>query len=113
MRAPVDKPTIKQEAETQRINNTPVIAKSPEELQALTGQDPSNFQQVEASKKMDSEDALKTVKSTLSEYLNAYIFLGYDINGTRIVVKHTESDLYEDSIIELLRFVFMRIINGS
>lgn len=69
--------------------------------------------QLEANKQIDTEDSIKKIRATLSEYLNSYLFLGYDINRNRIIVRETKNDQDEDSLIEMLRFVFFRIVNGG
>ena len=68
---------------------------------------------IAATKRLDTEEAKTTVKAIMSEYLSSYIILGYDVNKDRIVIKHTPSDQDDDSIIELIRYALMKLINGS
>lgn len=76
----------------------------------------SNFQEEiikNATKELDSENAIAMVKNILSEYFTSFMLLGYDINGDRKVIKLAKTDRDEDSIIELLRYVMIRIIGGE
>lgn len=65
----------------------------------------------EANKQLDSEESIDMVRTILSEYFSSFILLGYDVNGDRKIIKLSNNDRDEDSIIELLRYVMMRILS--
>ena len=67
----------------------------------------------EAIKRLDTEEEIKNLTAILTEFFSTFIVLGYGVDGNRIVIKHTKTDRDEDSIVEVLRYVFMRIINGE
>jgi len=54
------------------------------------------------------------IKARLSEFLNTYLIIGYDVNGERSLIKHVKNDVQEDALIELLRHTFFKVLgNGS
>ena len=65
------------------------------------------------NKKLIDDANIDIIKNILSEYFNCFALIGYDINGKRVVCKWTASDQHEDSLIELLRCVFMNIVNNT
>ena len=68
--------------------------------------------EAEAIKKLDTKESVDAVKAILGEYLDSYMILGYGIDGSRIILKKTKTNRDEDSIIEMLRCVFMSMIQG-
>ena len=66
----------------------------------------------QASKKLEKEEDVEAVKTILSEYFECFMLLGYGVDGKRLVIKYAENDRDEDSIIELLRFALMKILQG-
>jgi len=53
------------------------------------------------------------VKSRLSEFLNSYIILGYDVNDKRVLIKHIKTESHEDAIIELLKVTLYKIMSND
>jgi len=66
-----------------------------------------------ATKRLQTKDEVDMIKAILSEYLDAYMILGYGVDGKRVIVKSTKTNQDEDSIIEMLRFVFMRMVQSG
>lgn len=53
------------------------------------------------------------IKAMLSEYMACFALLGYDIDGNRIIIKWAPSDQAEDSLIELVRCIFLNIAQNG
>jgi len=66
-----------------------------------------------ATKRLQTKDEIDNLKAILSEYLDSFILLGYGVEGNRVIIKHTKTSKDEDSIIEMFRFVFMRMVQGE
>jgi hypothetical protein len=128
MKAPNNKPTEKteQRIEAERLgpkitklgdlgDDTQFIELDIKDLvkQMLTTESVQQEITKEATKRLDKEETVGAVKSILSEYFNAFIILGYGVNGDRIVIKETKSDMGDDSIIEVLRYVLMKMVHGN
>ena len=65
----------------------------------------------EALRRIDSEEAASIVKNFLSEYFTSCIVLGYDVEGNRTVIRNSNSDRDDDSLIELIRFVLLNMVD--
>ena len=63
-----------------------------------------------ATKSLSTEQDIQTLKQILAEYFDSFMVLGYGINGNRIIIRYTKTDKDEDSLLEMLRHVFMRTI---
>ena len=120
MRAPYNKPTEKTE---KRISKKPPIPISQNNNLSLVELDlPSLIEKVlqdehiqdeihiEATKRLNTEESIKSVKAILSEYFDSFMVLGYDVDGDRLIVKHTKTDRDDDSMLEMLRYVFMTML---
>lgn len=66
---------------------------------------------VEATKRIDTKESVRVLKNILSEYFDSFMIMGYDVNGERTVVRSSKNDRDDDSAIELLRFVLLRMLN--
>ena len=53
------------------------------------------------------------IKAILSEYLNCFALIGYDLEGKRIVIKWSPNDKSEDSLVELIRCIFLNIAQNG
>jgi len=67
----------------------------------------------DATKRLNTEQAVGTVKSLMSEYFSTFMILGYDVNGNRMIIKHTRTHRDEDSLMEMLRYVIMRMLGQN
>jgi hypothetical protein len=56
---------------------------------------------------------LYSLDTVVSEYLQTFMILGYDINGERICITHAENASARDALLEHLRSTFINIINGN
>lgn len=63
------------------------------------------------TKKQNDIDPMM-IKNILSEYMSCFAVLGYDINGNRIIIKWSPNDQAEDSLVELVRLIFVNIASG-
>lgn len=129
MKAPISKPTPKTEKR---------LAASANPLEALTPPANGEYVQIdlqelvskmlgaeqdselvtneiiqEAYKRLETEDEIDSVKAILSEFFDSYMLLGYGVGGKRTIIRHAKSDRDDDSIVELLRYVFMRMMQGG
>jgi|GEM_PF-4088022 len=64
----------------------------------------------EVTKQLDTEESVETLKGILSEYFSAFIIMGYDVNGERMVINYSPTDRDEDSIIEMVRHVLIQML---
>lgn len=117
MKAPYNKPTEKTEKRlaSKQISigsNTQVVAVNLNDvLSKITkDKDLQNYIRNEATKRIDSEESVESIKVILSEYFNSFIVLGYGVDGERIIIKDTRTDRDSDSILEMLRYVIVRMI---
>lgn len=53
------------------------------------------------------------IKNILSEFLDNFIIMGYDLNGVRTVIKNATTHKDEDSIIELVKYTLYSILKGD
>jgi len=54
---------------------------------------------------------LEHLDTLVSEYLNAFMILGYDINGEKTMIMHASTPHDRDALIEHLRTTLLGIIN--
>ncbi len=118
MRAPNNKPTEKTEqrlAEEERLLNSKPIKMDIGSILENLFEDEKVQEEIlaEASKRLDTEESINNVKYILSEFFNSFLVLGYGVDGERIIIKKCDSDKDDDSLIEILRHVFMKTIQGN
>lgn len=51
---------------------------------------------------------LKVLKDIITEYLDAYILFGYNLEGERVIVQHFTSPKDRDAVMEFLKTIFIR-----
>ena len=56
---------------------------------------------------------LEHLDKIVSEYLQAFIILGYDINGEKVSITHANSPHDKDAVIEHLRSTLLSIIGSD
>ncbi len=56
---------------------------------------------------------LYSLDAVVSEYLQSFMILGYDINGERVCITHAENISARDALIEHLRSTFFNVMNGN
>lgn len=116
MRAPNNKPTQKTEERLADTANDVTELPPVKEidittlLQELLGEE--DVLSI-ASKRLDSAEDITNIKAILSEYFESFLIMGYGVEGKRILIKHSQNEKDEDSLVEMLRFVFMKMIQGG
>ena len=122
MRAPTNKPTEKTE---KRLANTSTNKPAVNESQYVKVDIQSVIQKMledgtlqnelskEATKQLTTRQAVNTVKNILSEYFDCFMLMGYGVDGRRTIIRHSKTDRDEDSIVELLRYVLIRIMQNE
>lgn len=126
MRAPNDKPTEKTERRlaSQSLSNNPnkdvpqyIEVDLKTLVQELIGEDSANAPEdiltTNAIKRIDTKEAITTVKAILGEYFDCYMLMGYGVDGKRTIIRQAKTDQHVDSILEMFRYVFMRLVQGS
>ena len=119
MRAPNNKPTEKTEKRLSQNHNLSSDTKYIElDINTLIQQmfntpDVKNEITKQATKRLNTQQSATMVKNILSEYFNSFMLLGYGVDGDRVIIKNTTTDMEEDSLVELVRYVFMRMMQGS
>ena len=82
---------------------------SPEELAYY--KDSIDVKHVENKKFKDFENDVRNISNYLSEYLDTFIVLGYDLEGNRIVFRnHKDSSLKQDALFKLLEQTFIKFV---
>jgi hypothetical protein len=56
---------------------------------------------------------LEYLTSIISEYLNAYMVIGYDLSGEKIVIMNAKTSHDKDALIENLRTTLLSIIGNQ
>lgn len=128
MRSPTNKPT---EKAIKRITNEKTSSTNTPILNNKVPVNPQNIVEIDinkllksmineeisqdtytmnATKSLSTEQDIQTLKQILAEYFDSFMVLGYGINGNRIIIRYTKTDKDEDSLLEMLRHVFMRTI---
>jgi hypothetical protein len=51
---------------------------------------------------------LKVLKDIITEYLDAYILFGYNLEGERVIVQHFTCPKDRDAVMEFLKTIFIR-----
>ena len=134
MRAPNNKPTEKTKRRIKQERKRLLRNKMPPQTPSQTPSEPSQYVEMdfnnlvqsmldreeiqkeltkEATKRLDTQQSIEIVKNILSEYFTSFLVLGYGVDGNRVIIKNTITDMDEDSLIEMLRYVFMRMINNG
>jgi hypothetical protein len=54
---------------------------------------------------------LEQLDTVITEYLNTFMLLGYDINGEKVVIMHATNPHDRDALVEHLRTTLLGIIN--
>lgn len=65
------------------------------------------------TKRIDSEEVIIRIKAILSEYFDSFMLMGYDVNGKRVVLRHAKTNKDEDSLMEMIRYIFIRMVQGE
>ena len=121
MRAPNNKPTEKAEKRLAGQDDILGEENSPMAemdintlLKTLLDNEPiQNKATPVASKHIHTENDMLNIRAIVSEYFDSFLILGYSIDGKRVVIKKCDNDKDEDSLVEVLRFVFMKMIQGN
>jgi hypothetical protein len=58
-------------------------------------------------------ESMTQLKNMVEEYMDCFVIVGYDVNGRRVIVKHTKNDRDEDSLVEQVRYLFYAIMAGQ
>jgi hypothetical protein len=77
-------------------------------MQAFT-----RFHNTAATTKQSKLKDLYHLDTVVTEYLQSFMILGYDINGEKVCITHAENASARDALIEHLRSTFFGIMNGS
>lgn len=56
---------------------------------------------------------LEYLTSIISEYLNAYMVIGYDLSGEKIVIMNAKTSHDKDALVENLRTTLLTIIGNQ
>lgn len=51
---------------------------------------------------------LAILKDVITEYLDAYILFGYNLQGERIIVQHFKNSKDRDAVMEFLKIIFLK-----
>lgn len=54
---------------------------------------------------------LEQLDTVITEYLNTFMLLGYDINGEKVIIMHATNPHDRDALVEHLRTTLLGIIN--
>jgi len=82
---------------------------SPEEIEYLKEQ--IDYEHVNERKIKDFNTNVKNISNYLSEFLDTFIILGYDMEGNRIVFQnHQDSTLRQDALFKLLEQTFVKFV---
>ena len=115
MRAPNNQPTEKTkkrlEREQQLPSKSPSVSMDVQELMQIILDDEKV--QKEVTRRLDSQEAIETLTSIMTEYLESFMLIGYDIDGEPVIIKHTNTTRDENGVIELMRCVFLSFIKGE
>jgi hypothetical protein len=85
---------------------------SAEDLENLKEQ--LDYFQLTEKKLKDFESNIETIINFLTEYLDTFIILGYDLEGNRIVFQHhQDSPLKQDALFKLLEQTFLKFVQKS
>jgi len=116
MRSPINKPNDKTSDKTSS-NNTPpdsseLVEIDLKEIMKKLMNNKAVKEEVtkEAMRRIDTQQSVDAIKNILSEYFNAYILIGYGIDGRRTILRSANSDQDDDSLFELIRYTFMRVM---
>lgn len=60
-------------------------------------------------KRLETENDVKALCAQISEYLDCFAIVGYDINKNRVIIKKTKTHQDEDSLIESMKYMFYRM----
>jgi hypothetical protein len=77
-------------------------------MQAFT-----RFHNTAATTKQNKLKDLYHLDTVVTEYLQSFMILGYDINGEKVCITHAENASARDALIEHLRSTFFGIMNGT
>jgi hypothetical protein len=123
MMAPNTKPTEKTEKRLSQMGVSPLPDQPDKQIikvdmnalikNMLNDEDMQGEIYREASRRLDTEEAVDRLKLMLTEYLDTFMIIGYGVDANRIIVKHSKNDRDDDSLIEILRYVFMRMVQGD
>ena len=76
-------------------------------MQAFT-----RFQAADTVKQAKLKD-LYQLDTVVTEYLQSFMILGYDINGEKVFITHAENMSARDALVEHLRTTFLSIMNNG
>lgn len=86
----------------------PIVKQYIKELFEVEIKEQLKYNDMIKRRKIDTDQ----IKSLLSEYLDSYIVIGYDIKGARVVFDSAKTDKQMDALIENLRSLFYKIMSG-
>lgn len=70
------------------------------------------LKKTESKKNIEHRD-MELLSSIITEYMDSFIILGYNLEGERIVLQHHRNPKDYDALMELLKTVFFRHQNGG
>jgi len=56
---------------------------------------------------------LELLSSIITEYMDSFIMLGYNLEGERVVIQHYHKPKDRDAMMEFLKIVFFKYQNGE
>ena len=112
-----DPNTPKKDTKTAKaVKRAPKIKKihpNDEELSKyLTGVGARVITEKDYARKIAYRD-VKILESIIEEYLGAFVLLGYDLKGDKIVLWHAKNQADNDSLLEHLRSSFLQSIGNT
>lgn len=103
---PLQKPVVQKSAKKQTPQNT-----LQQNIKDVIEQAVTRFTVSENTRRHKLKD-LYHLDTIVEEYLQAFMIIGYDINGEKVCITHARTPAERDAIIEHLRTTFIGVMNG-
>ena len=66
-----------------------------------------------SNEKKQIQKDIAILDSTVSEFLQNFMIIGFDLYGNRVTIFHAKNTLERDAILEHLRSIIMNLVNGE
>ena len=66
-----------------------------------------------STEKKNAQKDMAVLDSVISEYLQNFMVIGFDLQGNKLTMFHAKNALEKDAILEHLRSVVMNLVNGE
>lgn len=103
---------VKPKTTTKQTTKTVVTGKNATQVEDLIKQAFMRFYDKTSTRAAQNLE-IKHLDNVITEYLENFILLGYDVSGQKVSIIHATSQYGKDALIEHLRTTLLNIIGGD